>query len=281
VSILEVNGRNYTPPELLAYWIQEREAVRRLKEHGEPKPWSDDWVFRNTYFCNVHREDDKVTKWIRANYTPEILGEYYDYAIVAARIFNWPETLDGMLFKGGLIPYNSAQMEEFLLQRQEAKEKIWGGAYLITTHGQKMTKVDYCVRLMGQVYQLFSTMNGFLEGDTCAGAHEFYRNIDGLGSFLAAQIIADLKNTEGHVLANAEDWKTFSAPGPGSLRGLAWFFELDRVTPSEYQWRIQEVAKYLNWEHCMQDLQNCLCEFDKYCRVRTGAGRSKRKYHGA
>ena len=280
MSILEVNGKNYTPPELLAYWIQEREAVRRLKEHGEPKPWSDDWVFQSTYFCNVHREDDRVTRWIRDNYTPEVLGDHYDYALVAARIFNWPDTLDGLLWKGGLIPYNAQRMEEYLLEKQEAKEKIWGGAYLITTHGRKMSKVDYCVELMGNVYQLFSTTDMDMHV-TCENYHHFIMQIDGLGSFLAAQVVADLKNTVGHPLILAPDWKDFSAPGPGSLRGLAWFFELDKVTPSEYHQRIADVRDYLGWEHCMQDLQNCLCEFDKYCRVRTGVGRSKRRYAGA
>jgi hypothetical protein len=268
----------YTPPELLAYWIEEREAIRRLKENGEPKPWSDDWVFQSTYFCNVHREDDRVTRWVRDNYTPGLLGEYYDYAIVAARIFNWPETLEGLVYKGGLIPYNAQIMTEFLTQKQEAKQKIWGGAYLITTHGRKMTKIDYCVEMMGAVYQRFST-NG-IDTDSCMKAHQDLMLIDGLGSFLAAQIVADLKNTEGHQLQAAEDWYTFSAHGPGSLRGLAWFHGVDKVSPSEYHWRIQEVATYLGWNYCMQDLQNCLCEFDKYCRVRSGTGRSKRNYHG-
>jgi hypothetical protein len=263
---------------LLAYWIQEREAIRVLKEDGEPKPWSDDWVFKSTYFCNVHREDDRVTRWIRNNYTPEVLGEYYDYAIVAARIFNWPDTLDGLLWKGGLIPYNSQIMTEYLTEKQDAKEKIWGGAYLITTHGRKMTKIDYCVELMGAVYHLFSTRKTDLVD--CAGMHKVLQEIDGLGSFLSAQVVADLKNTKGHHLASAPDWKTFSAPGPGSLRGLAWFHEVPKISPREYHWRIQEVASYLKWDHCMQDLQNCMCEFDKYCRVFTGAGRSKRNYHG-
>jgi len=240
-------------------------------------------VFQNTYFCNVHREDDRVTKWIRENYTPAILGEYYDYAIVAARIFNWPPTLDGLLYRGGLIPYNAQKMEEYLLSLQAEKTKIWGGAYLITTHGQKMTKIDYCVRLMGEVYQLMSSAPPDYEFHDCASIHNYFMRIDGLGSFLAAQIVADLKNTRKHPLYDAPDWNDFSAPGPGSLRGLSWYFgreEGDSITPASYQKAIDKVATDLDWEFCMQDLQNCLCEFDKYCRVRSGSGRSKRNYNG-
>jgi len=47
------------------YWMKERERVRVRKERGDPKPWSEDPVFQQTYFCNVNREYDRVTKFIR------------------------------------------------------------------------------------------------------------------------------------------------------------------------------------------------------------------------
>jgi hypothetical protein len=41
---------------------------------------------------------------------------------------------------------------------------------------------------------------------------------DGLGSFIAAQVVADLKYIEP--LNKRFDWQTFAASGPGSRRGL-------------------------------------------------------------
>ena len=86
----------------MVYWIRERENIRQLKEAGKPKPWSDNPVMQETYFCNVNREDDRVTKWIRQNWTyptltDEFMGvedtvESYTFAMVVARIFNQPET---------------------------------------------------------------------------------------------------------------------------------------------------------------------------------------------
>lgn len=259
---------------MLAYWIEEREAIRVLKEDGEPRPWSDDRVFQTTYFTNVHREDDRVTKWVRENYTYNSLSQSLELGMVAARIFNYPPTLLRVL--GYLNPYRMNTLASMLEDLQKEKIQIWGGAYLITTHGQKMSKIDYCVELLQEANMLLP----YKHGTTCREYYDRLMIIDGIGSFLAAQVVADLKNTEGHVLQNADDRMSFSAPGPGSLRGLAWYWEHDKVTPGEYPRLIRGVADDLYWIGEMQDLQNCMCEFDKYCRVLTGTGRSKRKYNG-
>ena len=51
----------------LAYWINERESIRLRRQAGAPAPWTIDPDMANVRYCNVHREDDKVTKWLRAN----------------------------------------------------------------------------------------------------------------------------------------------------------------------------------------------------------------------
>lgn len=238
-------------------------------------------VFRRTYFCNVHREDDRVTRWIRENYTPDTFGDFYEVAIVAARLFNWPETLEKIKFS--LVPSPHMKLWAILTELQESKVKIWGGAYLITTHGRKMSKIDYCVELLQKIIDITPV---HMAAPTCEGYWHWFKRVDGLGSFLSAQIVADLKNTKSHPLEAAPDWMYFSAPGPGSLRGLSWFHKR-KITPTNYEEAITEVRSYIEnrlgepyFTMCMQDLQNCMCEYDKYCRVLTGTGRSKRHYAG-
>lgn len=266
------------------------------KEKGLPKPWSNDPVFQRTYFCNVRREDDKVTKWIRQNWSPEKIGwEDYEYAMVLARFLNWPQTL-GSLNAQEFGLSNFKDIEEWLQGWADAGFQVWGNAYVITTHGIKMPKATYlCERVLPAAYELLGA--GRWRGryasteNRLAYAHEALMRLEGVGSFLGAQIIADLKNTEGHPLYEANDWYSWSAPGPGSLRGLAWFH--GTAGSGQYERRIKEVATYLldhdaegvllqGAEECinMQDLQNCLCEFDKYMRVKNGTGRSKRNYPG-
>jgi hypothetical protein len=246
------------------------------------KPWSKDWVFQETYFCNVHRETDKVTQWIRENYTLANMGPNYEFSICTARIFNRPETLARIFLS--VKDANFHAMRDILTEMQQQKQQIWSGAYLITTHGRKMTKLDYCLEILEKAYRLELGVKrityGYGDYNTCRDWHHLIMHIEGFGDFLAAQVVADLKNTKGHPLQKAEDWWTFSAPGPGSLRGLAWFHGRS-VSENSYQREIRLVAQFLNNSSlCMQDLQNCLCEFDKYCRVLTGSGRSKRKYDG-
>ena len=191
-----------------------------------------------------------------------------------ARIFNRPETLKKLLYPTRAHNF-SETLPATLKTMQAHEEQIWSGAYVITTHGRKMSKIDYCVEILVAADKVLP----FPYMRTCDNYHRAIMKLEGFGSFLAAQVVADLKNSTGHWLASASDWMTFSAPGPGSIRGLSWYFD-KKVTYATYQEHIAEVARDLHWRSCMQDLQNCLCEFDKYCRVLSGTGRSKRKYPG-
>src|SRR5438105_15316412 len=78
----------------LLYWITEREAVRRRREAGEPAPWTDDPILREWSFCNVRREDDRVTRWIASHWrAPHEDDRDLWFAMVVARFVNWPPTL--------------------------------------------------------------------------------------------------------------------------------------------------------------------------------------------
>lgn len=277
------NGKSYTAPELLMYWIRERYRIRTVKSLGRLPPYSDDPVFQTTYFCNVHREDDKVTKFIREFYSPHVGDPMFEYNMVFARFINWPETIQTV---GYMREHSPRQLEDLLNFISESGKKVWGGAYIITTHGQKMSKTKYLTeQVLADVYK--RTPSGAWLGATCTEASRRLQNIDGIGSFLAAQVVADLKNTPGHPLYNAPDKATFVEPGPGSVRGLKWFHNLDKLPSGTLAFHglFNYVRNYVDdhWPQEVppvdnQDLQNCLCEFDKYCRVVTGSGRSKRKY---
>lgn len=262
---------------LLKYWIEERYRVLTKKVNGYDKPWSDDPIFQTVYFCNVHREHDKVTQWIREHFTVERYGPVHiTRALCIARLVNWPPTLMYMI--KDLEEFNPKTLREIV---EDLPGKVWGGAYIVSTCGQSITKAELLEQRATQLRNYTPMFSGELWQ-----AHDSIKTIPGFSSFMAAQVVADLKNTNGHKLREAPDWWTWAAPGPGSLRGMQWFFG-EKITPKHFTPRLAEIRKFVDYHvndfvkpFCNQDLQNCLCEFDKYMRVRNKVGRSKRRYDG-
>jgi hypothetical protein len=277
--------------DLFAF-IKERYAILRRRQAGSPKPWTQDPILQGYRFCNVYREDDTVTQWIKANWRdPNTNDPDVWFAMTVARFVNWPDTLAEV---GYPAPWTDDMAQKFihvLSDRKEAGKKVFTGAYVI--HAVKGSKIGHLA------YDVFTPMwerrDYILDGArSCAIFNQRLMEFEGLGSFMAGQITCDTKYTR--LLDTAQDWWDFATPGPGSRRGLA------RVTnrPVDYRWKDEEwlgdllelkaalSPKFLNanFNNNMpmihaQDLQNCLCEFDKYERVRLGEGRPRSNYPGA
>ena len=267
--------------EMFLYWIRERECIRQAKESEKPKPWSHDEVFQKTYFCNVHREDDRVTRWIRSNWPPAYNQPSWRHtvAMAVARFVNKPETLATLSYPQQGMSRGWCDAWSYAM----SQPKAWGGAYLVSTNGRAMPKPQYILEHV--LLPLEQALEGF-SCSTLASTHHYLTGLEGLGSFMSGQIIADCKNSPGHELYTAPDWWTWCAHGPGSLRGMAWVRGMDKCTPTVFYEHIDVLMDQVKEDipqikiHA-QDLQNCLCEFDKYCRVFYNTGRSKRRYDGA
>src|SRR5712664_3381391 len=80
------------------HWVRDRESVRVRKEAGQPFPWTDDPIIAKYRFCNVRREDDRVTIWIRENIRKRFAGHrHLWFMLCAARQINWPPTLSALI----------------------------------------------------------------------------------------------------------------------------------------------------------------------------------------
>jgi hypothetical protein len=257
--------------------MEGREMIREKKEAGLPKPWTTDEVFQHVYFCNVYREHDRVTKFIRRMYSPRFLHPLFVHNIILSRFLNWPDTLDELGYQDTWDP---PYVKQVLNEIKASGKKVWGAAYVVTTHGLKMDKIDYlCDRVLPSIQKVLAV---YLPWETCSDASHQLQHIEGVSTFMAGQVIADLKNTPGYSLANAPDWNHFALPGPGSIRGMNWVCGW-KVPANEWKDKLNElhhIVKAAGWPICQQDLQNCLCEFDKYMRVKNGTGTSKRHYNG-
>lgn len=270
----------------LVCFIKERDRIRQAKKAGKPRPWTKDPILDKFRFCNVRREDDYVTRWLRDNWYPHF-SDNPDlwFAAVVARLFNYPDSLEALV--SWTLPFAPEKMRSILHSRKRVGKKNFNAAYIVSTNGIAMDKVDYLVtRVLGPLWaDRKKSRPGTVQ--TLAGYHQCLMKFDGLGSFIAAQVIADLKYIENCPLKDAPDWWTFAASGPGSRRGLNRVMrETQPVTAPwiEGVWRealstlLSAVDRRLPKELHAQDLQNCLCEFDKYERARLGEGTPKQIY---
>lgn len=265
----------------LAYWINERYSIMEKKTRGEVPPWTADPDMAGVRWCNVHREDDAVTRWMHMHWRYANMPMWW---IVLGRMLNYIPTLNNIV-SSRVSGYNMdiPNITGILKARRERGEKIFTSAYTISTCGKKMDKIDYVM----EVVQAFMEA-GEPEYTSLADCYAQITCVDGFGSFLAGQVLADCKNTPGHALCDAPDWHTWCAPGPGSLRGLNWYFigaPSGDVTPGTFHRAIrqcwEQTSPLIN-EHIppihMQDFQNCLCEFSKYMRVKHGDRRVRNTY---
>lgn len=266
------------------YWIKERNAVYVKREQGLPKPWTSDKILQTYKFCNVRREHDRVTKWIKDHWRDPYEGHpNMWFAMCVARLFNWPDTLEiiGFPDKLGFEWFN--ETEKKVKDYRDAGHKVWTGAYLVSTNGVPMDKIRYVLNRV--LYPIWKSSRAPTAGETLKHYHQHLMQFDGLGSFMAAQVIADLKYTPS--LEAAPDWWTWAALGPGSKRGLNRVYGRNLNAPvsaaqglKEIQFLQAEVERNLDMKLCCQDIQNCLCETDKYLRVKNGEGKPRSKYPG-
>lgn len=259
-----------TVQEMFWYWIRERESIRRKREAGDSAPWTKDPILGYYHFCNVRREDDRGTKEIRQVVRSHGV-DYWDlpWVYTAARLFNKASTLDYLLERGDAG-------WEMLRDLKDNGCKVFHTAYVVSTCGQKMDKVDYVEEVVLMVRRKT------ISTKSLQGAYNDLRMINGMGTFLAGQVVADLKN---HMyLEHAPDWITWSVIGPGSKKGLEYLFPNSRVNEGTYDALMKTLVLEMPGDIMamrlhMQDLQNCLCEFSKYMRHLGHEHGRKRPYH--
>jgi len=263
---------NLNPIERFQYYIEEREAIRIRKENDSSWPWSEDPIFQKFKFTCVHRENDRTTRWIADNWRwPHREDPDLWFALVIARrTLNWPASMDAL---GYPVPWNPIIFIGRMLTRVHAGKKCFDTAYQLLVQGKKGDKAKMMVK-----YILDPLWNAREEirprqDDTLRSFFDRLSAFKYMGLFYTGQVIADLKYVQ---LTTASDWQTFAVPGPGSERGLNRLLGRDKNS----LWRGQEWLKELEKLHAnffslmhAQDMQNCLCEFDKYERARLNEGR--------
>lgn len=274
----------------LSKFIVARHQVYENRMAGKT-PWTKDPILATYRFCNVYRELDRVTIWIGQNWRAQ-LADSPDlwFWMVVARLVNHPPTLEDL---GPPGDWDAGAFVRVLEQRAKAGQRVYNPAYIVSTNGRAMPKARYLAeQVLTPMWRTRRDVDP-RPGDTLQVWHGILTNFQGMGSFMAAQVVADVKNAPKgtNPLTVASDWRTWAAPGPGSLRGMSRVMglsHLDKMPTTVWSACMERLRPQVNeriWDSPLmmrplhaQDLQNCLCEFDKYERVRTGQGKPKQKF---
>ena len=265
------------------YYINERHKIFIKRHLEDPFPWTDDEILQTYSFCNVFRELDKVTVWIRENWKePYADHPNLPFAMAMARQINWPETLEELGFPEH---WNPERIKAIMQGRMNRKEKVYTGAYMLTgTLGG--TKVEQTIdKILTPLYENPPPIHHNSLQNTWAE----YLPYAGFSGFMAYEVVTDLRHTK--YLDKAEDIMTWANAGPGAKRGLNRI----NVRPLEQSIKTDqlneemkdlldisgEVADTLDPsvpDLEMREIEHCLCEYDKYERVRLGEGRPRAKF---
>ena len=267
---------------------RERYEILLKRRAGQKAPWSTDPAFREWRFCNVFREDDKVTQWIREN----VREPYHDepkilWLLTACRLFNKIETLQ-ILKDAGVFDtehFNAALIRKLLKNIRP----IVGAAYVVKTPDD-MDKLKGIINMVQAVANesawLISCIN---PGDTTL--QEMWESLihfPCIGSFIAYEIVSDLRHTS--FFNSAPDISTWAAPGPGACLGLSYLSgtKVSYSNKTHREMAIITMQKLVNisnvewpkewpeWE--MREAEHWLCEYAKYYKVTHENKRMKRRY---
>jgi hypothetical protein len=277
--------------DTLLFWMVERDRVRAAKEAGAPKPWTADPLLRDFRWCNVRRMDDRVSRWLLRNWYDDRHDlEYQLFDAAFARLVNWPDALEEIRDQR-----NPNDVRTILTTRAARGDKVFTGAYVVPGVPGK-NKVDSVCDLVDRIILRAAASPGGtlcedLQAATMRAMWVWFMSFDGLGSFLAGQMVADLCTQS--IGMDWPDRGTWAPLGPGSARGMNRVLGRPKdhaLAQAEFEQLLPDLvfvvkervpALWKDRQLVAMDIQNCLCEFDKYRRLQLGEGKVRARYDGA
>jgi len=274
--------------ESFFHWINERHRIY-LKRKVGPAPFTEDEILQRYKFTNPFRENDRVTIWMRQNWTnphQQAPISQQIYNICLFRMFGTPEFAEAV---GWQTEFNPSLLKSIAREKLNRKEKVFTGAYIITNQGLKLPKEEVVVDLfLAPVWRDSEDLAKVAEQNSLKTMHKALGKLKGWGGggFMAYEAVTDMNYTP--VLSNAEDKMTWANAGPGAKRGLNRIHNRP-LTNGRADWNQEMKGLLLHKDYYvempqgdndkidMRCIEHSLCEWDKYERVRLGQGRPRSK----
>lgn len=273
-------------------WINERHAIYQRRAAGEPPPWTDDPILSEYKFTNPFRENDRVTVWMRENWTKPHDDRSRGEILFNCCLFRMVGTTEFAQHHGWVTDWNPTFTKVVIEEKLRRKERCFTGAYIITNQGLKCSKSEVVVdHFLTPIWKAKDHLGDVAwQTQSLQSTHRelgLYRGWGG-GGFMAYEVVTDLNHTR--VLKHAQDRYLWANAGPGAIRGLNRIHNRDLNKSMKQDVANDEmlallhnapwhIGKHINYSDLdMRVIEHSLCEWDKYERVRLGQGKPRSKF---
>lgn len=287
--------KNNAPATKLAAFMRARHAIYLTRKAGAPPPWTTDPILSAYRFCNVYRELDTVTIWVRENIREPYADHPHLWFLLAlARQINHPETLAEIFAEANPAKrWDPERVRRVMNARAARGAKVYTGAYMLyggnnATLGSERDKPNFTTKIvLDQPWRARVSVAKAADA-SLERLHRTLAQFQGWGGFMAYEVVCDARYTR-----YGERWadiNTFAHAGPGAKRGLNRLHGRDVKAGlndgdalNEMIALLPEVRKvWPRTRDCpkleLREIEHSLCEFDKYERVRLGQGTPRSRY---
>lgn len=271
------------------FWdfVVERHKIwyRRFIEQ-QPPPWTEDPILKDFFFCNIFRRLDKGTQWYLkyvaiTNDFPDILWKTISY-----RLINMPEAF--IAANGDPIVADRNGWRQQIDRMKQIGFRLHSKAYLTLPRPHHLhTRVERFEYVLGELEMGFDGLVQVIyEANTLEEVSHHLKQQYGIGNFLSLQIYRDLI-LAGQIPFTDDDWIEI---GPGAKQGLLMLFgpqaRGEKAQRGLIYWLAQSQEKPLAergfWDFegmkiSAGDIEQCICEYNKHCKL--SAGQGKRRYY--
>lgn len=281
--------------EPLWQYIKERENIRLRRASGQAWPWTDDEILRKYKFTNVKRINDRTTRAFLKMYNAHKDAPRH-VALLNCGVRRFTGTAEMSESLGWLTRLDPDRM-----RKAEAKcPKPWTGAYMIRADAPGVPKIEVVIGYMTGLWDKAKAIVSAMDTQwTWQAGYEIMHTIRGFGGagFMCKEVLQDylLWAAPTFVPDDNESWTPI---GPGARRGLnrlqgrevtqlglkdeVYLAEIRELLEAIQPMWLREFQNFADVAPSdrltAHDIQFCLCEFDKYERVRLNQGRPRSMY---
>ena len=307
--------------QLFWHWIAQRQrAFYRRHALRAPPPWCDDPIVAGNHFTNVYRELDPGTKWVvrQVHMNPRLHLSEIVFLNVAYRLFGTEEVFEALGITAKMGPVHPMLPDQFdedwlakqLQGRMDAGLTAFTPAYMVSNYGRAQPKPVVIANVLAQAATHWDETFHALRWPKAQGRRAAWAALNtvyGVGRFLAFQVLVDLcypvpglgksvlEGVTGHAFSN-DDWVI---AGPGAVRGLELLLPNAKLSGGRDDEAIAKLVRmqreplerlHMHWLRDRRNdpilvdrsnMQNCLCEFSKYMRLRAGADAGRKRSFAA